>query len=358
MQSYFYGHDYGNSTVASVLLTEQGQRRGAQVFPSLSAPGNLAQLERLRSSLNAPIIQEGESVLTFRERETFHGTLAFEARDATAYRGDATRYWSEGSLRALLVASAGILADEDYELFVVTGLPIETYDKHNRSLVKRALEGEHAFVYNQRPRRARIHVSQVIMEGAGALIAYGMSSPDVKQGAIDIGGQTTDLFATKGQMPRIELCRGKPVGVERAMTLFNEAVAETLDGHTFSAEDTRAIFYAYANQSAYPLLYWQGSRIADGTLYGWMQQALRATALEISSFVAHTWKTNERGAGVAVDFGRVLLVGGGAHYFAPTLREMLPHVVVPGEPELANAEGYAALAREMGPRRSLQVLAS
>jgi hypothetical protein len=48
---------------------------------------------------------------------------------------------------------------------------------------------------------------------------------------------------------------------------------------------------------------------------------------------------------------RVLLVGGGAYYFYREIAPLIPHVTVPQQPELANALGYAALARHLRVRR-------
>lgn len=350
--SFYYGHDYGNSTVAGVTFAGE-HRYGSLVFPSLSAPGSVAELERIRGALDRPLYGTGEFVLDYAGMETYHGNLAFEARDATSSRADVSRYWSDGSVRALLVASASIIHESDYELFVVTGLPIETYTKENRKYVKHALEGEHRFFLNGQPRRAIVHVSRVIMEGAGALIAFG-DTENVKQGAVDIGGQTTDLFATQGQVPRVDWCKGKPVGVERMASLFNTTASEVLAGYTFSPEDIQRILRAYASGTNYPALYWQGNPIPRDQLIEWVEKAIHVTAKEITSFLAQTWRTNERG-NVAADFARVVLVGGGAYYFRSALAQCLPHVRVPHEPEIANALGYGALAQSLGPQRSLRI---
>jgi hypothetical protein len=43
-------------------------------------------------------------------------------------------------------------------------------------------------------------------------------------------------------------------------------------------------------------------------------------------------------------------IGGGAYYFAPLLREMLPHLAVPRHAEVANAQGYLAIGQQLPER--------
>ena len=54
-------------------------------------------------------------------------------------------------------------------------------------------------------RRAVVLVLKTIMEGAGAIIAYGANG-DITQGCIDVGGRTTDLFVAEGQVPILHQC--------------------------------------------------------------------------------------------------------------------------------------------------------
>lgn len=342
---FAFGFDFGNSTVVGMAFL-QDRRYGAITFPSLSAPGSSANLEKMRSVANLPTYGQDDYLLTYDNRETYLGKLAFESRDATSARGDANRYWSTRSLEALLVASASIIRQPDYEVFVVTGLPVETYTKENRKRVREALEGEHGFFLNGRSYHAIVHVSQVIMEGAGAIIAHG-DDRDVRQGAIDIGGRTTDLFATKGQTPRTDLCQGKPLGVETVGGLLAAMIRENLAGHVLETEDMYQVLRAYGGDGSYPELYFQGEQISAYNLVNWTHQAVEQVAKNISSFVAATWSSNEHGS-VASGFARVILVGGGAYFFHRQMRKLIPNLIVPQEPELANAHGYGALSSALG----------
>lgn len=68
------------------------------------------------------------------------------------------------------------------------------------------------FWLNGERRVMHVHSVKCMMEGAGALIAYGSNDDNTLQGVIDIGGQTTDLFLAKGQRPLSNLSRAKRLG--------------------------------------------------------------------------------------------------------------------------------------------------
>jgi hypothetical protein len=343
--TYQYGHDYGNTETAGVLLLNGRHHH-------LTVPqGTLSDLERIRSATgqghasSVGVLQQGEYALVFRNTEFFIGTLALtQSRTSSTGKGDMNRYWNQRSLEMLLTVSGTIIPERDYRLNVVTGLPIETFNVSNRKRVKEALEGVHEFVLNGRPRIVEVKVSRVIMEGAGAIIAYGSSDP-IKQGAIDIGGRTTDVFASDGQMPLLPLCKGKALGVELAADrLSSQAQAKYL--RPLTAQETREVLRAYVNKSTYPKLFASGTRIPELDLIEWSRHVLRSIGSEIASFVSQVWNNSEYG-GVAGDIAKVLLVGGGAYYFREDIQKIIPHVEIPMQPELANAIGYAALADQV-----------
>lgn len=360
MQTYFYGHDFGNATLGGVVRQKQ-TKLGQRLLLNLSAPGTATKQQRRQDAEvrtgDAPLVgrtpfDEKEYLLTFRDSSTYHGELAWTSAQASTGMGDISRYWSERNVRALLVCSASILPDPSYALTVVTHLPIASYTRENKEKVVAALEGEHTFQLNGQTRRAIVQVSQVIMEGAGALIAYGLPDP-VKQGVIDLGGYSTDLYATLGQRPRIEQCQNSPLGVSRIGVLLNERIADALQGHVLDAYDLHRVLHALQQDRDYPPLFHKGAPLSPTTLRAWARTAQTAAAEEIRAFIAATWRSNEEGD-VAVDFARVLLVGGGAHYFRTTVLEQLPHVLIPRQPEMASAEGYALLAETLASRPALR----
>ena len=76
---------------------------------------------------------------------------------------------------------------------------------------------------------------------------------------------------------------------------------------------------------------------------------VREVGMDIRSRVSRFWRAAEQGK-VAADAACVLAIGGGAYYFAPLLREVIPHLDVPRQAEHANAQGYLALGRQLPDR--------
>ncbi len=77
----------------------------------------------------------------------------------------------------MLTVASSLTADQQFDLYVVTGLPTETFLKNAdlRGQIKQALSGTSIFTTDQGKSYHRIVVqgSQVVMEGAGALIYSG-----------------------------------------------------------------------------------------------------------------------------------------------------------------------------------------
>src|SRR5437870_2487821 len=71
----------------------------------------------------------------------------------------------------------------------------------------------------------------------------------------------------------------------------------------------------------------QTIQIADA-----VARCVREVGEDIRSRISRVWRSSEHGK-VAADAARVLTIGGGAYYFAPLLREMLPHLEVPRHAE-------------------------
>jgi len=373
---YCFGFDFGNAETGATLFDpEQGYVRSV-TLPSATAPGRLADLIRTRAGLglSAPgfagnsshqvPLSSHEYVLEYEGNEWFIGQLALtQARDGSSARGDISRYWSRRALHLLLVASAHLIPTSipEYDLHVVTGLPVETFNTQTRKKVKAALEGVHPFTFNGVSRVAQVRVRSVIMEGAGALIAHG-STQAITQGCIDVGGRTTDLFVAAGQQPVLPLCQGKPLGVESVADLLSQRFEDTY-GRPLKAAERRAILRAFVQRhhpatlsglpEAEPALYASGLEVSFADIASWCHALFEDAGADIAAFVGAAWNSSETGA-VGADIAQVMLVGGGAYYVAEALKTRIPHLVVPPRPELANATGYGALAQELVRRASRQ----
>ncbi len=353
MQAFCAGFDPGNSETSLVVATPEGQQ-SRLTLPSYVGRGSSHELKRFRQMKSvqaADVFQPGEYVLLcpkIAHTEYFIGTLAMDqSRAATSARGDINRYWSPFVLLLLLAASGALIPDAEFEISLVTGIPIETYSDQNRRKVRNALEGEHRFTLNGRERLAAVSVETVIMEGAGAMIACGDERP-IRQAVIDIGGRTTDLYTADGQMPLIPLCKGTALGVELAAEMLNRTFEEYA-GRDLTLQEMRQILRAAVGNGQCPPIYANGQEISSIDLRLWTEDALRSVGRDITTFLAQTWASGELGA-VATDLAKVLLVGGGAYAFYRDIVRLIPHVTVPSQPELANALGYAELARHLQSR--------
>jgi plasmid segregation protein ParM len=375
LPTYAFGFDFGNAETGATLFHAEDDHARSLTLPSATAPGRLADLLRTRAGLGlnnlsansnaaegrpAPLaLTSQEYVLEYEGNEWFVGQLALtQARDASTARGDISRYWSRRALHLLLVASAALLPPSlaEYELAVVTGLPVETFNAQTRKKVRAALEGTHTFTFNGRSRIAHVQVVSVIMEGAGALIAHGSTLP-ITQGCIDVGGRTTDLFVASGQQPILPLCQGKPLGVESVADLLSQRFEDRY-GRPLKLAELRSILRTYVQQQSpstfaaerlpqsEPNLYASGKAVPFEEIASWCQVLFDEAGAEIAAFVGAAWNSSETGA-VGADIGQVLLVGGGAYYVAAPLKARIPHLVVPPRPELANATGYGALAHQL-----------
>lgn len=334
------GFDAGNS---EATLTTQVSGKGTSLtIPSYLGSGNLSELLRVRGGAGAEALDSGEYVLEYGGRSSFVGQLALEqARDSSSARGDVARYWNGHTLRLLLALCGGCLKPATMAVAVVTGLPVAVWSKETVKKVQQSLVGTHKFTLNGRARTLVVESVMVMMEGAGALAAHGAAG-DVPQAVIDVGGRTTDLFWAQGMKPDVSRCAGLPIGIEQA---GDQLCADFVRMHDRELRRTelRGVFRAHAGSGTTPAIFASGKPVL---LNGEVGAAIDAVADAVASFVATTWRSSERGS-VAGEAARVLLIGGGAHYLADQLRALIPHLEVPRNPELANAQGYLAVGLQI-----------
>ncbi|MGH2479931.1 MAG: hypothetical protein ACRDHW_09780 [Ktedonobacteraceae bacterium] len=361
---YAYGHDYGNSETSAVI-----SGRGVRVeysMPSITSYGTWLEVETAARGLGkhvSDLVEENHCLLSYdlhtpsgwRTVEKYLGQAVFDfGKRPQETRGDISRYWSNGySLEMLMGLSGLILHEQEYGLHVVTGLPIATFqaDPSHAEKVQDALIGDHPFRLNGKERLLHVESVKVIMEGAGALIAYGTTA-DQLQGVVDIGGRTTDLFVAKGQRPRPSLCKGEPLGVAAAADKFN-ARFQARCGRPLSLETRLELLRQYVKQRPYtPVLDARREHVSSDALNEMIHASLREVGQAIATFVATAWTDNEAGD-VATDLTSILLVGGGAHYFERDIHDRLPHATLVRKPEMANAQGYANLAEIVANRARL-----
>src|SRR6266496_5191130 len=256
MKWYPYGHDFGNAEMGGVTVIS-GKTFSCSI-PTAFAKADTSAMQNLGINVeqtNAHVIQFYGEAMSYAV-----GELALQqAADVYHGRGDIQRYASKYSLRALLTVAASLIPDTEFGLYVVTGLPAETYIKNMalRNSIKAALDGTHVFTIDNGKtfRHVTVEVVTVVMEGAGALITYGdkSMSKTTESAVIDIGGRTTDLYVARGQVPVSDYCKGKPLGVESAAQMLMDTFENEYE-RSLSLLEAREIMYAYASNGdlSYP----------------------------------------------------------------------------------------------------------
>ena len=378
MHWYAYGHDFGNSEIDGILL-KPNPAKGRSDILSRSTPTAFMQINP--TVLKSMGVDTSTAlIMRMQEEQASYGigSLAMvQSVDPWNGRGDLQRYASRYSLRALLAMSGSMVQDREYGLMVVTGLPAETYQKNPtlRRDIKAALTGKWTFTLDNGKtwRTCHVEVGSTIMEGAGALIAYGGSESSQGSGVIDIGGRTTDLYVARGQVPVIEFCTGKPVGVESATKMLISSF-ESKYGFPLQPIEARAIMHAYAAaqsettetppppatrgkkksaqagatvKASYPEMSVQGNLVPFQEIEGYVLEAVRQTTDDIVSFVAASWRQSDTSSAVAARFHPVINIGGGVFYFYHALKVRIPHLLKPSDPTHANSLGYARAAEQL-----------
>jgi plasmid segregation protein ParM len=348
MKWYPYGHDFGNAQIGGVTVFGEGKSCSCSI-PTAFAKADINAMRNLGINVdrsNMHVIQFHEEAMAYAV-----GELALQqAVDVYHGRGDIQRYASKHSLRALLTVAASVIPDTEFGLYVVTGLPAETYIKNIalRNNIKAALDGTHVFTIDNGKtfRHVTVEVATVVMEGAGALIAYGDKSVSktTESAVIDIGGRTTGLYVARGQVPVTDYCKGKPLGVESATQMFIDTFESKYD-RSLSLLEAREIMHAYASYGrlSYPDIAVYGKPVSTQELERLVTEAVTQVGIEIVSFIASAWRQSDRDA-VAASFKPVLLIGGGVYYFHNLLKQRIPHLSRPDDPIHANALGYCSLA--------------
>src|SRR6266567_9004100 len=128
MRWYPYGHDFGNAEIGGVTVIN-----GA--IQTLSIPTAFAKVDTSALiNLGIRIDQDNTHIIQFDNEEAAYavGDLALQqAVDVYHGRGDIQRYSSKYSLRGLLTIAATLIPDAEFGVYVVAGIPAETFMKNS-----------------------------------------------------------------------------------------------------------------------------------------------------------------------------------------------------------------------------------
>lgn len=392
MKWYPAGHDFGNAEVGSVIIVSKSEQRRHSMPTAfcrvdVNVINNLTNQEVQLQQKPEPKKGRGKAAKApakpssqpqSKETEAcviqFHGeSIAYavgeyalaQGKRIWTGRGDHLRYATKHSVRGLIANIATRISDKEFGLYVVTGLPGDLFMKHRdlRQAIKKELDGTYDFsIDGSEQRRCVVEVATVVMEGAGALIAYADKTPVAKTaqcGIIDIGGGTTDLYAQRGSAPITEYCQSERVGVETAAQILRQIFEQRYPNRALTDGEVREIMFAFASGKAgeYPSLTYFGETVPVTELQEMAEEAVDTTGAEITSFIASAWREADGGA----RFAPLLLIGGGYKYFLLLVKKRIPHIVdlldVEDEdkeqaeplldPVYANATGYAILAARL-----------
>jgi plasmid segregation protein ParM len=360
MKWYPFGHDFGNSEVSNVLV--RGGQQLKKSVPTAFVRADINTMQNLGVEVdksNAFVVQlDGEPfAYAFGDLAIAQGVPTWNGR------GDDLRYASKYSIRAMAATSSAMIPDKEYGLYVVCGLPADIYMKNPdlRKQIKHALDGTYRYTMDSGKtwRTCHVEIANVVMEGAGALLAYSDKNAqpigkDTEAAVIDIGGGTTDLYAQRGPIPLTEFCKNARIAVETATTMLSEAFEKKY--RSLSQFEARAIMYAYASgkRKNYPKLSNYGKDITAEEQEALVKPITAQVGDDIASFVAATW----RESGGASRFNPVLLIGGGFYYFYNVVKKRIPHLDYPEDPVHANATGYSTLAARLLLRKQQQAKAA
>lgn len=326
------GFDAGNSE--ATLTWHQGTTVRHVTAPSFVGSGSLSELRRVRGAVGSERLQKDEFVLGFGGSSYYAGRLAMEeSRDASAARNDVSRYWNGHALRLLLAlaGAAGISGPAR----IMTGLPISAWTTENKRAVQRGLIGTHVYTFNGKDRTLTIDAVGVMMEGAAALASQSVTT--APYAIIDIGGRTIDLFWSEGVRPITQRCAAEEIGVEKVADLLRQHILER-HRRELQPKELRGILRAYITGAPMPQVFASGKEVVYCDA---VDAAVSAVGQQITSYVVQQWG-DDRGV-AAGEAARVLLIGGGAYFFADALRSVIPHIELVRPPELANAMGYLSV---------------
>ena len=362
MKTYCCGYNYGNFTTEFVARSD-GRLFGSNAMLSVSAP--LSETQRKKHSLtnvndsltptqNRSLMtpfDPTEYVLKLGGNYSVHGQAAFTLHGATSGLGDINRYWKQ-SLPHLLVVACSVIPDDEFKLNIVTHLPVKSYGPQTVQAVQDSLTGDYSFELNGRSRRIVVEVLRVLMEGVGALVAYGDKSADADQAVIDWGYYSLDVIRAKGMNVLTQLCKNEAYGISLVADYVNEQAAQDYRGYQFSPANLHRILLASTGipqadgYPQYPELVNGKHQFTNQELHKWVLDG-RVELMELAGpFLSGALKSHEMG-GVASNLNRVLNVGGGGYHMFDPLQQLVPQVKRPEEAEIADTQGFSLVAHNM-----------
>ncbi len=384
----YVGLDGGN-TLTKVWVKFADGTESFSVMPSLVAPGSWSDLVEMRAGTRkTQTSAEKDIVISYGGIEYFAGALAAaQLQEASTGRGDALRYASpEALLRCL--AAVGVVVEE-YEtemqqerlrsgygarrdteeptffpvihLAVCSSVPVRYYTHANRHAIRTRFEGTHECVVNGKTRTFHLSYQETVMEGGGLEILVaelpGCDLADPSDTVIlDGGGDTVDFVRLSTEDVLYEQCGTLRCGVERIGDLLSNFMQR--DYHrALSPRERQAILDGFVRfrdrgrlETAYPALAIDPSEresVPKEQVHRWVEVARRQVARQVISKASALWGASHGKVAPDVLRGHAFFIGGATYLLDDLITAAMPQLLIPPQPELANARANAAIAQAL-----------
>jgi hypothetical protein len=357
-QPYPAGLDAGNEDTCFVAIDHDGRER-IVVIPSAVSEIATSKIDLLREGIhgqNGMTDQYHQDIeITYLGKRYSVGYMTYRHnKQAGTQRGDETRYSSTEQVLRLLVSSGMVIDDPEYELDLVTTVPLKYFNNQLRYDVRNALDGTHEFTLQGIPRRATIRVRKVMFEGAPALALCGAASVGKRRLIIDGGRHTTEFILLQGNDPIPSQCRGVEIGVQFIADYLADRIKE-LYRRDLTTQEISDVIRAYgslnsAHKEPYPEIFYGGGQIMAQDLHNLMRTGAGMLAEKILEEAGSLWGTNNNV--VAGDIGYQFFMGGMPFFVAEDLKRKMPRLMMVVDPEQANARGAAQISRALSMKRA------
>ena len=219
---------------------------------------------------------------------------------------------------------------------LVLGLPLNTYSKHEKGLATR-FTGKH--VINERGDAITVRRVAVYPQPLGGYAAYfAANKTNGKMPTalvIDPGYNTVDWFVCKGMVANEHRSKAVNNGMAAVLRAIAEEVIRATKSDANPSNVVRRIDHALTAGEAFTM-YGKHVELAD----------LMASGEPVIEEAAQAVK-NEIGSGEDIDL--IVMVGGGAKLYAPSVKRKFPRheVVTLDNPTFANVRGFHLIGEKL-----------
>jgi len=255
------------------------------------------------------------------------------------------RGWIESAAyHDLLLAALSSLTEASAKMVVVSGLPIQFYERDRRALQERLLGVHPLQRAGRRAQRFEVVTARVIPQGFGALLSVCLDDRghivdadlgNGRIGVIDVGGKTTNLLSVSQLSEVGRETASVPTGAWDVARAVQRWLADNCPG--LELRDHEVIAAMMARETRY-----YGERVDLGAV---VDGAVSPLADQVVAQATQLWNG-------AAGLDAVLIAGGGAHLVGSHVRRQFRHArVIAVDPVMANAVGYWRFSQRLGKTR-------